>query len=549
MNLLAAGVFAAAIGWAPIGPAGGSVTAISAGEPMLAGTAHGRLFRSSAGSAWVAIADLEAPIRAIEVTGSDTFVLAGVDLYRMPQRIATGVNAIAVTPDAIFTSTNGAVLVSRDRGATWSSQPLGAASLAVDGNRVFAVRPNGDLEISSDAGASWTKANVPEPVVRVFTHPFRPGTAFAIGASERGYRTSDGVQWSEVHYLTGTFAFDPHDSSAFYSIDTLGRLFRFFDDGAKFTIMHGGPILSLDVAADGTLHAGFREGGAASSSDGGATWTFRNEGLLATEIHSLASSPSVVYAGGVGTMFRSNNGGASWDPVFLLRLLPGPWSAVAIDPNDSQRVWIGAGVSLFFTSDGGVRFNRLLWVPDREPQAIIAAAVDRNDSRAVWVLMNRTFLHFHSDPATLSDRSPSDVESLHAFEIDGGGTILLGASRQRRALLLRSSNGGLTWTSTDVGAGAVTAIHRDVIGTSSGDLIVGGRVVFNTGAPVTSISSDNGSYFVAAGRMFTSRDGVNWRDTGGPLRATVVAGPHVATDGAGVFVRQDLPTRRRIAKR
>ena len=549
MTLLAAGVIAAAIGWMPIGPAGGSVTAISAGEPLLAGTREGRLFHSSAGSAWRPVADLDAPIRAIEVSGGDIFVLAGSDLYRMPHRIATSVNTFAVTPNDIYAATDDAVLVSTDRGNSWTSRPNGATSLAIDGQRLFAVRLSGDLEISGDAGATWTKADISEPVTRVAVHPFRPGTAFAITASDRGYRTADGVRWSAVHYLTGTFEFDPRDASAFYSVDAAGRLFRFFDDGARFTIMHGGPILALDTAADGTLHAGFEESGVAASSDGGATWTLRNDGLLATEIHSLATAGSLVYAGALGTMFRSVNGGAGWDPVFLLRLLPGPFRAIAIDPADPQRVWIGAGVSLFFTADGGVRFNRLLWVPDREPQSIVAAAVDQEDSRAVWVLMDRSFLRFHSDPAALSDRTPSDIDSLHALDIDRSGAILIGASRAGRAILLRSSNGGLTWSATDVGAGAVTAIHDEVLGTSTGDVIAGGRVVFNAGVGVSSITYDGGSYFAAAGRVFTSRDGVNWRDTGGPPRATAVSGPYVATDGGGVFVRREVVTRRRISGR
>lgn len=572
MNLFLGGVLAAALTWVATGPEGGSVTAVAAGETMLAGTAQGRLFRASGGAPWVLAAEFGAPIRAISGR-STTWVLAGTDLYRAgggawSRRIGE-VRTLAIAPSderVVYAATTEAVAVTFDGGETWVARAGGARSLAVDATdsrRLWAVRSDGALELSADGGASWSREAVGEPVASVVAHPRRAGTAYAVAASSRGYRTAGGGVWSEIHYLTGRIVFDPRNDTLFYSVDDEGRLFRFGDEGKRFTIMHGGPILSLDIAADGTLFAGFREGGVQASADGGDTWSPRSAGFLATEIHGLASARdgSAIYAGGVSTMFRSLDRGSTWEPVFLLRLLPGPFRAVAVDETDPQRVWIGAGVSMWFSGDGGVRFNRLLWVPDREPQTIVAAAVDRADRRGVWVLMSGSVLRFHTEPASLTDVTPphDGGEQFHAVALDesDGRSVWVGGSRG----LYHSADGGVTWRAAGGFTAPVTAIYAGgplLIGTAAGNLLRsddGGasfQLVASAPMPVTSIAFDGRAYYAAAGRVLTSADGSAWRDSGGPQRTTRLASGDVvyaATEGGGVQVPRPARTRPRAAGR
>lgn len=552
------------IGWSPVGPERGSITAVDAGTTVVAGTAEGRLFELDAHGEWRETAQLEGPVTSIV----GAWVLAGDTLYRGGSLELTGVGAFTVAPSnplVVYAATPSAIHFSIDGGSTWGTHTGGARSIDVDARDsavVWAVRPSGAVEKSVDAGQSWTAIPLDRPVERIEAHPRRAGTAFAVGAGGLGFRTTDGQLWTRVHFLTGTLTFHPQDDARFFAVDREGRLFHSDDDGDRLDVVHGGPVLSLSFAAGGSLVAGFREDGVMVSSDGGNTWTPHRKGLLAAAIHTLAAAPdgSVAYAGSVSSMFRTTDRGATWDPVFTLRLLPGPFSAIAIDPGDPNRAWIGAGVSMWFTGDGGVRFNRLFWAPDREPQSVTAAAFDPIDTRAVLVLMSRTVFRLHTDPLHLTELTPDPhpgdrFESLAA----DGSSIWIGGTRGVLSLILHSSDGGRTWSDRSPSLPAsISALHasegRVAAGSSSGHVIVNGTTRDLKSGPITAIASSESTIYVAANRIFASTDdGLTWRDVSGGLTGvtTLTSGSlrMAGTAGAGVFVQQTVNGRRRAAGR
>ncbi|HUP50814.1 MAG TPA: hypothetical protein VNA04_18725 [Thermoanaerobaculia bacterium] len=574
--------------WSAVGPERASVTAIAAGETMLAGTAQGRLFRAAPDGTWSAAGQLPPPIRAI----AGGWVLAGHDLHR-PEgdgwiRISSGVEDFAVAPGAAYAATAAAILASSDGGSTWLSHPGGAVSIAIDAGDprfVWAVRPDGSVEKSSDGGSTWTRSLEPAAAIRrVQAHPRRPRTAFAVADSGRGFRTTDGVAWSEIPFLAGTITFHPHLEQSFYLVGDEGGLFRSDNDGEGAGIVHSGPILSLAIdARDGTLLAGFREEGIQRSADGGETWVPHRQGLLAAEIHALAAAPDagVVYAGSVSTLFRTHDRGASWEPVFTLRTLPGPWRAIAVDETDPQRVWAGAGVSLWFSGDGGVRFNRLLWLPEREPETIRAVAVDAAERRAAWVLTSGGFFRLETEPLALIELSPSSAAAgrFEALAVDPAEprSIWIGGTRDDDALLLHSADGGRTWDDVTPririsGISApVTALHVDrrsgpavLAGLASGRLLRsddGGNIWRASdhrlagAGPIAAIASDGTSLFVAANGVFVSGDGQSWRNAGGAIGhrpVTALTSSEVVfagTNGSGVFAQRAVRARRRAAGR
>src|SRR5687768_7270448 len=86
------------LGWTPVGPERGSVTAIHAGRATLAGTAEGRLFALNGAGEWEAAGELDGPVMNIGEDARGTWVLAGTSLYRAGTRVFTGVHAFAVSP-------------------------------------------------------------------------------------------------------------------------------------------------------------------------------------------------------------------------------------------------------------------------------------------------------------------------------------------------------------------------------------------------------------------------------------------------------------------
>jgi photosystem II stability/assembly factor-like uncharacterized protein len=132
---------------------------------------------------------------------------------------------------------------------------------------------------------------------------------------------------------------------------------------------------------DGTLHActnNFVYGGAFHrSTDGGETWE-RSESLAMPEESGLtlnatwhvepghASQPGRLWLGvDPGGLFRSDDGGATWEPVAGLiehptreRWEPGGGGmcthSVTLDAENSERLWVGiSAAGVFRTEDGG----------------------------------------------------------------------------------------------------------------------------------------------------------------------------------------------------
>ncbi|MFN2544267.1 MAG: WD40/YVTN/BNR-like repeat-containing protein [Actinomycetota bacterium] len=114
----------------------------------------------------------------------------------------------------------------------------------------------------------------------------------------------------------------------------------------------GGEVVSLAVAADGTVYAG-TQGGVFRSTDGGGTWR-RVGAHVQGRVASIAvhpHKPGVVYVIAGGDAFRSSDAGESW--TRSTRGLMGGLEEVAIDPHQPFHVFaVGNGV---FKSENGGR--------------------------------------------------------------------------------------------------------------------------------------------------------------------------------------------------
>jgi hypothetical protein len=90
------------------------------------------------------------------------------------------------------------------------------------------------------------------------------------------------------------------------------------------------------------------------------TWQASNGGILdGAIIFALALdpfTPATVYAGGIGGVFRSIDGGASWQAINS-GLPEGSVSALAIDPVTPTTLYAGTGGGVFQSTDGGATWQ------------------------------------------------------------------------------------------------------------------------------------------------------------------------------------------------
>jgi photosystem II stability/assembly factor-like uncharacterized protein len=226
--------------------------------------------------------------------------------------------------------------------------------------------------------------------------------------------------------------------------------------------------IAADPTSDGVVYAGTRNGGVFKSDPFGApTWHAVNDGLGDLNVRSIAALPGVVRLVLAGTdtgLFRSTNGGDSWEeatgspaePIDQIAFDPSaPLTAYAV----SFTGWIGK------STNGGASWQTLGGpASGQRPQAVTVdpthgatvyvgtlddGVYKSEDGGASWVERNEGLLNLHVSAIVVSPTSPSDVY----VGIENGGAF-------------RSTDGGLTWEMFNTGlqGGLVEALAADATG-------------------------------------------------------------------------------------
>ncbi len=205
---------------------------------------------------------------------------------------------------------------------------------------------------SQAASGGWQGIHIPlykpgiEPVVAaIVIDPLQPLNVYA-GTDDYGlFKSSDGGRTFRLlreNFPSGALAIDPK----------------------KPRIIYEGSPLST---------------GLWKTSDRGRTWSPILDHAVAT-VAVTPTNPATVYAGGEEGVWRTTNGGASWQVVS--RGIPKGFEvfSIAVDPTRADTLYLAAGEfgsqsgSLFKSDDGAKRWQRLKVAADVEVLAINPAA-------------------------------------------------------------------------------------------------------------------------------------------------------------------------------
>jgi photosystem II stability/assembly factor-like uncharacterized protein len=433
------------------------------------------------------------------------------------------------------------VFRTRNGGETW--EPAGRGLPANDAVLSFAAAPGvvyagtngGRVFKSVDGGATWTRADsgqLRRPVVTLAIHPRTPRVVYAGLFGAGIYRSGNGgASWTPaVAGLTNQEVWE----LAFGSPNT------------------GLPGTPLYVATGGEASPGgvFR-------SDDGRTWRRVVGGFSALPVSDVAAEPGdpgVLWsaAGDLG-LFRSPDAGLSWTNIPLANV--SHVSAITEDPRSSGTVYALANLrerpngterlAIFRTGDSGGSWTRITPPPgtfaglEADPRTgalfLLGYGLARStDEGATWSRPSGFSSEFIVDMA-FPDSSPAVAYAA--------GFVPAFRFEPSKARVLRSEDGGATWTRIDTGLEGVFSIQRIVAlpGAPSTLFATDGHSIFRTtdaGAtwqrtfgpsPVDFIrdllAGPDGTlyaYSVARG-VFTSRDGVDWTSFAPPLPPGVSA--------------------------
>jgi photosystem II stability/assembly factor-like uncharacterized protein len=364
----------------------------------------------------------------------------------------TGVEAIAIDPRdraVVFAATETGVYRSADRGKTWASSSLGMGDLwvhavAIDpaaSNHVLAGTDENGLFESFDGGASWSQvpavcsstifAITPDPAVR----PVRQRRTFVGGSGGMWLTADGGATWTRetrgLSYADATAVLaDPANSSRVLAAIYGEGIAESDDRGETWALACGSfantNLLSLvaDPRSPSTLWAG-TDAGIYRSVDSGRSWTF--EGLTDLGVTSIAIDPShssVIYAGtftlGAGELFKSVDGGLTWqesDTELKQDAVP---NSIAIDPTNTQTVYVAMGSAgndfggLYQSSDAGSSWK----LTSLGHEAVTAMALDLANPNTIYAATADEQFFVSSDRAASWQRVFSLGDVVTAIAID-----------------------------------------------------------------------------------------------------------------------------------
>jgi photosystem II stability/assembly factor-like uncharacterized protein len=322
-----------------------------------------------------------------------------------------------------------------------------------------------------------------------------------------------------------SIAIDPRDSNLLFAGTAGAGVFRSQDGGSNWrsTALNGGTIIALaiDSSRSGTVHAA-TPGGLFKTTDGGDSWRPINDGLLDLSVKALAmdpGNPNNLYAGisnvdrpEASGLYRSTNGGEHWERTGLSG---SGIQAVTVDPTNSRILYASPYVLSRFFVNRSLGISKSLdggdtWATNASPgggvspSPIVVDPLNPSNVYAGWISGfflksgdgggNWEFRVFDSSGAT------SGAQILSMAIDPSSETLYAGTQRN----LLKTTDGGQTWSSPPGPSGTVNALAIDSLNPSRVFAGLGLGISQNVSAAPLLRTEDGGSTWTEASRGITN---------------------------------------------
>ncbi|MBU0493313.1 MAG: hypothetical protein KKA73_00525 [Chloroflexi bacterium] len=318
-----------------------------------------------------------------------------------PLHGATALSLLALDADRVLVGTDGiGLLATANGGETW--QPV---DVSLGTPRLAAILPHptrpgvayagaaDGVYRSTDGGDSWqlvTGALGRLDVLALAVHPLDPNTVYA-GTTTGVYRSTDGGNFWHP-WMTGienvtiySFTFHPTDPAIIYAGSRGNNVCRTTNGGVSWAPIHNGleTLTAFDVLVDarnpqvltiGTVEGIYRSG------DGGESWEKLALGELS--IFDLAEAGGFLYAGTTDGVYVSRDGGSTWAAQ---RQEMGAQTVIALlaDPGRPGVLYAGTiGAGVYRSDDGGVTWRA--WSRNLAGATIYDLALDPFDEQRLY---------------------------------------------------------------------------------------------------------------------------------------------------------------------
>ncbi len=282
-------------------------------------------------------------------------------------------------------------------------------------NTIYAGTQDGPY-LSEDQGDFWTQVSGVEsglPVWSILFAPNDPTTMYAGGEDASVHSSANGGQtWTRL--IT---------DMRFPEITMRPRA-----NPARRVLMMGASPFNPQV-----LYGAIEVGGVMRSMDGGRQWENLSHGMYQTDqavdthgILASSVSPDLVFSITGAGLFRSPDGGNHWGHVPLTPLdVTGRLYTRAIqeDPTDPNIIWVGAGNGfdgglggLYKSEDGGDNWNPVN-MGVQLPSSIFCIAFDHSNPSRMACASYRGQVYISEDSGSSWEESPLPDGATHVYAL------------------------------------------------------------------------------------------------------------------------------------
>jgi photosystem II stability/assembly factor-like uncharacterized protein len=375
------------------------------------------------------------------------------------------VHSFAIKDNSIYAGVSAlpgrsGVARSTDNGNTWQdvASPIETGGESIVSDNAIIVAEFNFIWRSTDDGASW---DVVEQFALTGISSFARAGTKLFAAATTGFHTStdNGASWNFEAFSNGAYSFSAVGSTIYLGSNS--KVFKSTDLGATWidmsTGLGNGGVQAL-LYDGSTLFAGTPTDAAGiyRSTNGGASWDPAAAGLpVASIIRGQIAFAGYVFAGTEGDgIYRSSDHGNTWTKTDVNNSLLAHQLVFTFCAKDNA-LYAGAGNGIYKSTDGGATFQRIIngFPPNINVFAWSLTVSGGNILAAVTVLLSPSEaldnIFYSSDDGSSWHQAnvPLVPTAVTAVASDGSSLAYAGVYGQSSFVtgLYKSTDAGLTW--------------------------------------------------------------------------------------------------------
>jgi photosystem II stability/assembly factor-like uncharacterized protein len=181
-----------------------------------------------------------------------------------------------------------------------------------------------------------------------------------------------------------------------------------------------------------------------SSAGAETVWKDMGHGIRGSDFRAVAIDPGnaeTVYISSPEAVYKTTDGGASWDVVFSARSTGNTINTIAVDAGN---LYVGTVKGLYSSSDDGSRWERIFSSIGNGERGVLFVTVDQKNTDSIYIgTGSGLFFSRNGGHAWEKGRNLTSGSGVHYISVDGSDPSIIYAAADKG--VYKSLNHGMNW--------------------------------------------------------------------------------------------------------